>query len=35
MLPDGRQVVVVAAGGHTYLGTARGDKVLAFALPSR
>jgi quinoprotein glucose dehydrogenase len=32
-LPDGRQAIVVSAGGHTYLGTQRGDRVLAFALP--
>lgn len=29
----GRQYVVIAAGGHAKLGTARGDYVLAFALP--
>jgi len=33
-LPDGRQAIVVSAGGHTYLGTRRGDQVLAFALPA-
>jgi len=30
---DGRQIVVIAAGGHGGLGTTRGDYVLAFALP--
>ena len=30
---DGRQYVVIAAGGHKYLGTALGDAVVAFALP--
>ncbi len=29
----GRQYVVIAAGGHGKLGTARGDAVVAFALP--
>jgi len=28
-----RQYVVIAAGGHSKLGTKRGDDVLAFALP--
>jgi quinoprotein glucose dehydrogenase len=31
--PDGRQFVVIAAGGHGKLGTKRGDAVVAFALP--
>jgi quinoprotein glucose dehydrogenase len=31
--PDGRQYVVIAAGGHGKLGTRRGDAVVAFALP--
>ncbi|HLB84476.1 MAG TPA: hypothetical protein VJK00_07080, partial [Steroidobacteraceae bacterium] len=31
--PDGRQYVVIAAGGHKYLGTTLGDAVVAFALP--
>jgi quinoprotein glucose dehydrogenase len=31
--PDGRQYVVIAAGGHKYLGTKTGDAVVAFALP--
>ncbi|HEX7116296.1 MAG TPA: pyrroloquinoline quinone-dependent dehydrogenase [Steroidobacter sp.] len=30
---DGRQFVVIAAGGHGSLGTTRGDYVVAFALP--
>jgi quinoprotein glucose dehydrogenase len=30
---DGRQLVVIAAGGHHDLPTARGDYVIAFALP--
>jgi len=29
----GRQYVVIAAGGHSKLGTKRGDEVVAFALP--
>jgi quinoprotein glucose dehydrogenase len=32
---NGRQFVVVAAGGHGKLGTDRGDYVVAFALPGR
>jgi quinoprotein glucose dehydrogenase len=32
--PDGRQFVVIAAGGHGTLGTRRGDYLLAFALPA-
>ena len=31
--PDGRQYVVIAAGGHGDLGTTLGDYVLAYALP--
>jgi quinoprotein glucose dehydrogenase len=31
--PDGRQLVVIAAGGHGTLGTRQGDWVVAFALP--
>jgi len=31
--PDGRQYVVIAAGGHQLLGTEVGDAVVAFALP--
>ena len=30
---DQRQYIVIAAGGHGGLGTARGDYVIAFALP--
>jgi len=30
---NGRQYVVIAAGGHAKLGTTRGDYVMAFALP--
>lgn len=30
---NGRQFVVIAAGGHAKLGTKRGDYVVAFALP--
>jgi quinoprotein glucose dehydrogenase len=30
---DGRQFIVIAAGGHGGLGTTRGDYVVAFALP--
>jgi quinoprotein glucose dehydrogenase len=29
----GRQFLVIAAGGHTLLGTSHGDQVIAFALP--
>lgn len=32
---DGRQYVVVAAGGHGSLGTKAGDDVIAYALPER
>jgi quinoprotein glucose dehydrogenase len=31
--PDGRQYVVIAAGGHGSLGTKKGDFVVAYALP--
>lgn len=31
----GRQYVVIAAGGHAYMGTTPGDHVVAFALPPR
>jgi len=31
--PDGKQYVVVAAGGHAKLGTTPGDALVAFALP--
>jgi len=30
---DGRQYVVIAAGGHGGAGTDRGDYLVAFALP--
>ena len=30
---DGRQYVVVAAGGGSFLGAAPGSKIVAFALP--
>jgi quinoprotein glucose dehydrogenase len=30
---DGRQYVVIAAGGHSTLGTTLGDWLMAFALP--
>ncbi|WP_240334250.1 pyrroloquinoline quinone-dependent dehydrogenase [Sphingobium estronivorans] len=33
-LPDGRQYVVIAAGGHRYLGTKAGDSLVAYALPA-
>ena len=32
---DRRQYVVVAAGGGSYLGSAGGSKIVAFALPAR
>ena len=31
--PDGKQFVVIAAGGHGRLGTKLGDSLIAFALP--
>jgi quinoprotein glucose dehydrogenase len=31
---DQRQYVIIAAGGHGKLGTARGDFVIAFAVPA-
>jgi len=31
--PDGKQYVVIAAGGHATLGTKLGDALVAFALP--
>jgi quinoprotein glucose dehydrogenase len=31
--PDGKQFVVIAAGGHGKLGTRLGDSLMAFALP--
>jgi quinoprotein glucose dehydrogenase len=30
---DGRQYVVIAAGGHDRMQTTLGDYILAFALP--
>jgi quinoprotein glucose dehydrogenase len=30
---DGRQFVVIAAGGHGKLGTKLGDSLVGFALP--
>jgi quinoprotein glucose dehydrogenase len=30
---NGKQYVVIAAGGHGKLGTKQGDYVLAFTLP--
>jgi quinoprotein glucose dehydrogenase len=30
---QGKQYLVIAAGGHGKLGTKQGDYVLAFALP--
>jgi quinoprotein glucose dehydrogenase len=30
---NGKQYVVISAGGHGKLGTKQGDSVLAFALP--
>jgi quinoprotein glucose dehydrogenase len=30
---DGKQYMVIVAGGHGALGTRRGDYVIAFALP--
>ncbi len=32
---DGRQYVVIFAGGHGSLRTKRGDHLVAFALPSK
>jgi quinoprotein glucose dehydrogenase len=31
--PDGKQYVVIAAGGHQLLGSKAGDSIVAFALP--
>jgi quinoprotein glucose dehydrogenase len=31
---DSRQYVVIAAGGHSTLGTTLGDSLVAFALPA-
>ena len=32
--PDGKQYVVIAAGGHMLLGTKAGDALVAYALPA-
>lgn len=32
---DGRQYLVVVAGGHGYVGTKLGDAVIAYALPNK
>lgn len=32
---SGRQIVVIMAGGHHYLGTPPGDYILAYALPGQ
>ncbi len=32
---SGRQFVVIAAGGHSYVGSTRGDYVIAYSLPKR
>lgn len=34
-LPDGRQYVVIVAGGHGSVGTKPGDYVIAYALPKQ
>jgi len=31
--PDGKQYVVIAAGGHAHLGTKLGDSIVAYTLP--
>jgi quinoprotein glucose dehydrogenase len=31
---SGRQLVVIAAGGHPFIGTVAGNKIVAFALPN-
>lgn len=33
--PEGRQYVVIVAGGHMLMGTMPGDALVAFALPAR
>lgn len=35
LTPSGRQVVVIAAGGHSLLRSGSGDYVMAYALPRR
>jgi quinoprotein glucose dehydrogenase len=32
-LDNGRQMVVIVAGGHGSIGTKAGDYVIAYALP--
>jgi|GEM_PF-2054378 hypothetical protein len=32
---DGRQYVIVSAGGHVALNTRSGDNIMAFALPGQ
>jgi quinoprotein glucose dehydrogenase len=32
--PSGRQTVVIAAGGHPFIGTALGNRIVAFSLPN-
>ena len=31
---NGRQYIVISAGGHGGMGSTRGDYVVAFALPA-
>lgn len=31
---DGRQYVIIAAGGHAHMGTTLGDYIIAYALPN-
>ena len=31
--PEGKQFMVIAAGGHMLLGTKAGDSLVAYALP--
>ena len=35
MAADGRQIIVIAAGGHGKMDLETGDFVVAFALPAR
>jgi quinoprotein glucose dehydrogenase len=32
LTPNGKQFVVIAAGGHRYMGTKLGDYLVAFSL---
>ena len=32
-LENGRQYIVIAAGGHGMMGTRQGDYIVAYALP--